>query len=143
MEKGGSPLIISITVQPTLQISENLVFSLYLITSGAIQFGVPLIVVVFSKSSFIIFAPPKSLNLQHFIYSCLKINPWERLNVCQLLTHPFIIGDLNYSNFSDFHSKNSADTDILSRSKNGEKNNKQLNNRNFDKTENDIFGYKK
>ena len=84
-----------------------------------------------------------SFNLQHFIYSCLKINPWERLNVCQLLTHPFIIGDLNYSNFSDFHSKNSADTDILSRSKNGEKNNKQLNNRNFDKTENDIFGYKK
>ena len=84
-----------------------------------------------------------SFNLQHFIYSCLKINPWERLNVCQLLTHPFIIGDLNYSNFSDFHSKNSADTDILPRSKNGEKNNKQLNNRNFDKTENDIFGYKK
>ena len=84
-----------------------------------------------------------SFNLQHFIYSCLKINPWERLNVCQLLTHPFIIGDLNYSNFSDFHSKNSAETDILSRSKNGEKNNKQLNNRNFDKTENDIFGYKK
>ena len=84
-----------------------------------------------------------SFNLQHFIYSCLKINPWERLNVCQLLTHPFIIGDLNYSNFSDFHSKNSADTDILSRSKNGEKNNKQRNNRNFDKTENDIFGYKK
>ena len=64
LEKGGSPLIISITVQPTLQISENLVFSLYLITSGAIQFGVPLIVEVFSKSSFIIFAPPKSLNLQ-------------------------------------------------------------------------------
>ena len=84
-----------------------------------------------------------SFNLQHFIYSCLKINPWERLNVCQLLTHPFIIGDLNYSNFSDFHSKNSADTDILPRSKNGEKNNKQRNNRNFDKTENDIFGYKK
>ena len=84
-----------------------------------------------------------SFNLQHFIYSCLKINPWERLNVCQLLTHPFIIGDLNYSNFSDFHSKNSADTDILPRSKNGDKNNKQLNNRNFDKTENDIFGYKK
>ena len=49
-----------------------------------------------------------SFNLQHFIYSCLKINPWERLNVCQLLTHPFIIGDLNYSNFSDCNNKNSA-----------------------------------
>lgn len=38
---GGSPVSISIIVQPRLQISENLVVSSSFITSGAIQLGVP------------------------------------------------------------------------------------------------------
>ena len=36
-----------------------------------------------------------SFNLRNFISCCLKINPYERLNVTQLLKHPFIIGNFS------------------------------------------------
>jgi serine/threonine protein kinase len=44
--------------------------------------------------------PPKipeniSEPLKDFINCCLKIEPKERMNVCNLLLHPFITGDYN------------------------------------------------
>jgi len=40
-DQGGLPVTISKTVHPKLQISANLLCPVYVITSGAIQYGVP------------------------------------------------------------------------------------------------------
>ncbi len=59
-----------------------------------------------------------SFNLGNFISCCLKIKPNERLNVYQLLRHPFIIGDNFYqikdisSNDSEFGSNSNTIGDI-------------------------------
>jgi serine/threonine protein kinase len=42
------------------------------------------------------FPPHLTDTCKHFLSCCLKINPKERLNVCKLLRHPFIIGDSPY-----------------------------------------------
>ena len=102
-----------------------------------------------------------SFNLRNFISCCLKINPYERLNVCQLLRHPFIIGDNFYqikdisSNNSEFgdNSITSGDIDKIIIFQNNKSENEKHNNsnnrnyhvngeRNSDITNND-FLYKK
>lgn len=78
---GGLPDAISITVQPTDQISANLPWPLYWITSGAIQFGVP---INERKSSFYInsdsrLLEPKSANLQIPLLSTRTLAPFMSL----------------------------------------------------------------
>ena len=96
-----------------------------------------------------------SFNLGNFISCCLKITPNERLNVCQLLRHPFIIGDnvnqiKDFSNDSEFgcNSNTSGDIDkivIFQKNKcENDKNNICNNNnihegRNSDRTEHDFL----
>lgn len=48
-----------------------------------------------------------SSELKDFIKSCLKMEPKERLNVYQLLRHPFITGDVfTFHNVAQFTEKN-------------------------------------
>ena len=83
-----------------------------------------------------------SFNLGNFISCCLKIKPNERLNVCQLLRHPFIIGD-NFYQIKDISSNNwefgdnsitSGDIDkiiIFQKNKSENEKNNNSNNRNY------------
>jgi len=54
---------------------------------------------------------PKGLSaeLKDFLICCLKINPIERLNVYQLLRHPFITGDIIVNNKQEISQKISCD----------------------------------
>ena len=99
-----------------------------------------------------------SFNLGNFISCCLKIKPTERLNVCQLLRHPFIIGD-NINQIKDFSSNDSeicsnsnsiGDIDniiIIQKNKSEEEKNNNSNNsnnngndeKNSDRTDNDFI----
>jgi hypothetical protein len=77
-DQGGSPVAISMMVQPRLQISENLEYSICFTVSGAIQFGVPFneLCCLNSISSTITFAPPKSDNLHNPLLSTKIFAPF-------------------------------------------------------------------
>jgi hypothetical protein len=59
-DQGGLPVTISKTVQPKLQISANLLWPVYVITSGAIQYGVPVSVLCSAHNTLL---DPKSVSL--------------------------------------------------------------------------------
>ena len=92
-----------------------------------------------------------SFNLRDFISCCLKINPYERLNVTQLLKHPFITGNLTKEVkndsvfFSEFDDNNvSSDMEkivILQKKKSGESDDN--NNRNSHRMSSDFNDEKK
>ena len=92
-----------------------------------------------------------SFNLRDFISCCLKINPYERLNVTQLLKHPFITGNLTKEVkndsvfFSEFDDNNvSSDMEkivILQKKKSGKSDDN--NNRNSHRMSSDFNDEKK
>ena len=67
-----------------------------------------------------------SNELKDFLECCLKIEPSERLNVFQLLTHPFITGDIIISNKQEPFSHYSNDVNKFSSNHN--RNNNNFNN---------------
>jgi hypothetical protein len=78
-DQGGYPWTISITVHPTLQMSEYRQWILFLITSGAIHCAVPIITLsICSSESINLFEPPKSAN---FHTPLLSTNTFAPLNV--------------------------------------------------------------